>query len=655
MSSPIIKIKNLYRSFKQGEETVDVLKDINLEIDSGDFIAIVGQSGSGKSTLMNILGCLDKPSDGNYEIYGKKISDIEPDDLAKLRCSHFGFIFQRYQLISGMTALENVEMPAIYHGMPSDERKRRATSLLTQLGLGEHLHHTPAQLSGGQQQRVSIARALMNGGEVIFADEPTGALDSKNGEEVMQILHNLNDQGHTIIMVTHDPNLAHQAKRIVEIKDGQIISDKRLKSISGNKLDSFYSTKKLIDINAILSALKENYKMATRSISNNKLRAILTMLGIIFGIASVVSMVSIGNGTVTKIMSSLGEDTIRTIYIFKGQEFNATNLKSPAKSFNESDLQYLKSLPYLKDVTPDVNFRGVMQYGNTSINTNVFGCDFNCIHTKDLKLLEGRPFNKNLIDSASLVTIIDDLSAKEMFPYESALDKTISIQNSPMKVIGVVKNKPDYDQHSSGQAYIPYTTASVRFMGFNTDYPGFSITVRKGYSISDVKEKIKHYFYIKHQNNEDFETFALDDEIQKFTSSTDGLRLFILIVASIALLVGGIGVMNIMLVSVTERTPEIGVRMAVGAKQKDIKQQFLIESVILCIFGGFIGIILAFLIGGIIKIIASDPDTMIGFSFSITSVMIAVFFSTLIGVIFGYVPARNASKLNPVEALLRDK
>ncbi|MBN3860016.1 MacB family efflux pump subunit [Neisseriaceae bacterium PsAf] len=654
MNTPIIKINNLYRSFEQGDETVNILKNINLEVESGDFVAIVGQSGSGKSTLMNILGCLDKPSAGTYEVYGTEISNLEPDNLAELRCNHFGFIFQRYQLISGITALENVEMPAIYYGMPSDERKKRATSLLTQLGLGERLDHTPGKLSGGQQQRVSIARALMNGGEVIFADEPTGALDSRSGKEVMQILHDLNRQGHTIIMVTHDPNLAQQAKRIIEIKDGEVINDERTASISDTDIAPISNKKKLIDINAILSALKENYKMAIRSITNNKLRAILTMLGIIFGIASVVSMVSIGNGTVTKIMSTLGEETARTMYIFKGREFNATNLQPPSKSFNESDLQYLKSLPYLKDVMPNVSSRGVMQYGNTSVNTNISGCDFNCISAKDLKLLEGRTFNKNLINNAALVTIIDEDSAKELFPHDSAVDKIVSIQNIPMKIIGVVEKKSSYGQRISGQAYMPYTTASVRFMGYNADYPGFSMIVKKGYSIPDIKEKVDQYFYAKHGNNRDFEIFALDDQIQKFNSSANGLKLFILIVASIALLVGGIGVMNIMLVSVTERTPEIGIRMAVGATQKDIKQQFLIESVILCLLGGLIGVLLAFLLGGIIKIIASNPDSMIGFTFSMTSVVIAVFFATLIGVIFGYIPAKNASQLDPVDALSRE-
>lgn len=655
MTTPIIQIKELYKSYPSFEGPVYVLKNINLEIEEGDFVAIVGQSGSGKSTLMNILGGLDKPTKGTYEIYGTEISQLSPDELAELRCNHFGFIFQRYQLISGLTALENVEMPAIYSGLSMKERQEKATEILSKLGLKERLDHTPGQLSGGQQQRVSISRALINGGEVIFADEPTGALDSKSGEDVMGILQDLNRNGHTIIMVTHDPLLAKQAKRIIEIKDGEVINDTRLDTNIIKPSEELNKNKnKQFNFSSFFANLRENYKMALRSIINNKLRSFLTMLGIIFGIASVISMVAIGNGTVSNLLSQLGEETARSMFIFKGREFKATNLTTPSKSFHDDDFTYLRSLPYLKNVIPSISATVIMQYGDTSVNARVEACDYDCIKSKDLVLQQGHGFTKENIQNLSLVAIVDEDSAKEMFVNSDPIDKVVTINKIPIKIIGVVEKKSVMDQRRQGQIYIPYTTASSRIVG-SQEYSGFSMTVQKGFSINDAKQNIDNHFYEKHGQSRDFEIMTLDERLQDFYKGANGMKMFIMLIGAISLLVGGIGVMNIMLVSVTERTSEIGIRMAVGAQQNDIKSQFLIESIIVCLFGGLVGIVLAFSIGLILNpILAKNPDIMIHFSYSFASVLIAVFFSTLIGLVFGYFPAKNASKLDPVVALSQE-
>lgn len=210
---------------------MEVLHGITLDIRAGEFVAIKGASGSGKSTLMNILGCLDSPSGGEYLLDGEDVSTLDADELAALRRRTFGFVFQSYNLIATSTAQENVEVPAIYAGMPAAERHERAAELLGSLKLGDRLDHRPNQLSGGQQQRVSIARALMNGGRIILADEPTGALDSQSGEDVMALLRSMHEQGNTIIVITHAREVAERADRLIEIRDGQILSDTTMRDM----------------------------------------------------------------------------------------------------------------------------------------------------------------------------------------------------------------------------------------------------------------------------------------------------------------------------------------------------------------------------------------------------------------------------------------
>ena len=224
---PLIELKDICKTFVtgDGDVRVDALRGVSLSIYPGEFVAIMGASGSGKTTLMNVLGCLDRPTAGQYFFAGRDVSQMDSDALAWLRREAFGFVFQSYNLLPNATAEENVEIPAVYAGLGPAERRERAETLLSSLGLGDRLTHRPSQLSGGQQQRVSIARALMNGGQVILADEPTGALDSKSGAEVMTLLTELAAEGHTVILITHDANVAARAHRVIEIKDGEIVRD----------------------------------------------------------------------------------------------------------------------------------------------------------------------------------------------------------------------------------------------------------------------------------------------------------------------------------------------------------------------------------------------------------------------------------------------
>src|ERR1051325_9526322 len=225
MSAIILELTDVHKHYQNGDTTVRALDGVSLSIKSGEFVAIMGQSGSGKSTLMNIIGCLDRPTSGSYRVLGREAANLSPDELAALRRETFGFVFQRYNLLATATAGENVQIPSVYAGLPKNKRAAHAHALLAQLGLGDRTDHRPSELSGGQQQRVAIARALVNDPPVILADEPTGALDSRSGEEVLALLKALHAEGRTIILITHAENVAQHAGRIVRIQDGRILED----------------------------------------------------------------------------------------------------------------------------------------------------------------------------------------------------------------------------------------------------------------------------------------------------------------------------------------------------------------------------------------------------------------------------------------------
>ncbi|WP_336293882.1 MacB family efflux pump subunit [Bartonella sp. CB169] len=652
----VIVLENIVRKFSAGETFITVLKGINLTIKRGEMVAIVGASGSGKSTLMNILGCLDRATSGRYWISGKETTSFSADELSALRRNHFGFIFQRYHLLNELTALGNVEIPAIYAGYAPEKRKKRAQDLLIRLGMGERINHRPNQLSGGQQQRVSIARALMNNAEVILADEPTGALDKKSGKEVLRILDELHQEGRTIVIVTHDMQVAERADRIIEISDGEIIADnvsKVAKTKTSNKL--FHAAQNLKDeqklgfFRSFTERFREAFIMALLAMNAHRMRTFLTMLGVIIGIAAIIAMVALGNGTREKILENFKSLGSNTLTILPGKSFSDPQSEK-ITSLVEADAEALSGLPYVSGVTPQISASSTIRFGAIEANAVISGVGEQFFQTQGLNAIQGSLFDKKSVRDRTVDLVIVKESLSVLFPHsnESPLGKVVHIGKVPARIVGVVDPQHNGSTSKTLQVYLPYTTVQTRFLG-TTQVRAITVKVADDVD-SHLAEAMVRRFLIMRHGEEDF--FIRNSELfrDRITESTNILTLLVSSIAAISLIVGGIGVMNIMLVTVSERINEIGVRMAVGARQGDILQQFLIEAVLVCIIGGGLGILFGLSIG-VLFVLFDAPIHLI---YTTDSIILSLTFSTLIGICFGFSPARQASRLDPVVALARD-
>ena len=648
---PLIRLRALRREFRAGDEALVVLKDVDLDIRRGEMVAIMGQSGSGKSTLMNVLGCLDRGWTGSYRFAGRDVAALEADALATLRRSHFGFIFQRYQLLTELDAVENVEVPGVYAGAEPKARRARARDLLTRLGLGDRLGHRPAALSGGQQQRVSVARALMNGGEVILADEPTGALDSRSGKELMALLHELNGEGHTIILVTHDAAVAGEAQRIVEISDGEIIADgptERMRDRAPDRpLLPAVPMKRRNRLGDLVGRTREAFAMALRAMAAHKLRTFLTMLGIIIGIASVVSVVALGQGsqqTVLERISAIGSNTIN---IYPGASFSE---RRDVRTLVPADATALMGEPYADSVTPQVSANRAVRQGNVTANASVGGVGAQFFRAGNRAFVEGLGFDEDAVAMLAQDAVIDTSARDALFPDGgSPLGQALIVGNVPVRVIGVVEAVSGFGPGSNQiNVWVPYTTAMTRLLGQN-HLSQITVRVADDADIAHAQAAIDQLLLTRH-GTRDFLLQNTDTIRETIQSTSQTLTLLISAIAIISLVVGGIGVMNIMLVSVTERTKEIGIRMAVGARRSDIMRQFLIEAVLVCLAGGTTGVLLS--LGGGALVGQFFPD--IRLDYSVATIVAAFVSSSLIGIAFGFMPARSAARLDPVEALARE-
>ncbi|AMH01156.1 MacB family efflux pump subunit [Serratia liquefaciens] len=646
---PLLQLQGISRRFQAGDQNVTVLKEINLSIAQGEMVAIVGASGSGKSTLMNILGCLDRPSDGDYQVAGRSTARLDRNSLAELRREHFGFIFQRYHLLGDLSAQGNVEVPAVYAGHARSARQQRAADLLQRLGLAQRLNYRPSQLSGGQQQRVSIARALMNGGEVILADEPTGALDSHSGQEVMSILKDLHARGHTVVIVTHDMQVAEHAQRIIELSDGEIVADRRkttahtvarLPIALDNAVSRWQSQR---------DRLYEAFKMALLAMASQRLRTLLTMLGIIIGIASVVSVVALGKGSQQQVLANINAMGTSTLEVYPGKDFG--DMRSAAvQTLRATDADALAQQGYVHSVTPTVSSSTTFRYGNQSVSGTVNGVGEQYFLVRGYSIDSGMAFNRHSVDQLMQEAVIDENTRNKLFPHgANPLGEVILLGSLPCRIIGVAaKKQSGFGSDENLNVWIPYTTAMKRMLG-QSYLKSITVRVNDDIDLTSAEDGVTRLLSQRH-GGKDFFVMNTDSIRQTIEKTTATLTLLVSMIALISLVVGGIGVMNIMLVSVTERTREIGVRMAVGARASDIMQQFLIEAVLVCLLGGTLGVLLSLGIGVVFSQF-SDNFTMV---YSTESIVAAFICSTLIGVIFGFFPARRAAGMDPIHALERE-
>ena len=745
-SEVLLELKNVRRAYMSGDGEVEVLHGINLSVRKGEMLAIIGPSGSGKSTLMNIIGCLDTPSSGNYFVMGKDTHNMLHDELTSLRRDFFGFIFQRYHLLGHLCARENVQVPSVYAGVPKKKRDERALKLLEDLGLSHRSEYRPAQLSGGQQQRVSIARALMNGGRIILADEPTGALDSKSGRDVMNTLQELNSQGHTVIIVTHDPRIAACAKRVISIEDGNITSDvinehpakfelhmdgsnedtqaseqvsrhdesstnaqggkptathepethapvmhepsqapskhvpsqvPSLHASSHNESNEQYtrlatnttaattstSAKETADtlfaygsksnpwlfkLHAYTDRFKEAFVMAYRAMLSNRMRTLLTMLGIIIGIMAVVTVVALARGASEQIISNIAAMGTNTITVYPGQRMGDVR-RGRIQTLTPRDLNALQGQPFVDSVSATVQSNALLRRGQKEANATIQGVSSEMFRVYGLELKKGRLFNEMELKSNAQVGVIDDNTAKLFFATEDPLGKTIIIGKVVIRVIGVLAKSDSWViRGTNPTVFVPYTSVMTRLV--NQNYlSSIVLRINDGFAAPVAENAIKSILVTRH-GREDFFMQSSDTIMKSIENATRTFTLMISAIAVISLVVGGIGVMNIMLVSVTERTKEIGIRMAVGAGRGDILSQFLIEAVMVCLIGGLLGVVLSYIAGHLIMHFA--PNIVL--SYSLTSVIAAVMTSSVIGIVFGFMPARSASRLNPIDALARE-
>ena len=638
--TPLLELKDIKRHYESGDSVVKALDGVTLTIGQGEFVAVMGQSGSGKSTLMNILGCLDSPTSGEYVIRGEQAASLEPDELANLRRKTFGFVFQRYNLLKTATAQENVEIPGVYDGMTKAERLERSEILLSQLGMGNRLDHRPGELSGGQQQRVAIARALMNDPPVILADEPTGALDSQSGHEVMELLKKLHSEGRTIILITHDEKVAQNAHRIIRIHDGKIASDSGAVDRAAAAPAPFRQSR----TPGLLAEIGESFKTAFRALRANVFRTMLTLLGIIIGVAAVVTMMAIGDGSKQKVLNQINSMGTNVILVSPGMA--GFRGGGDIVTLTPEDADAIEDLPDVEAVTSERRGRQTLRFGNLDYATSVSAVSPSMPATRNWEIESGHFFTDRDMQGNASVAVIGQTVIDKIFPNEEdPIGKYMLIKNIPFEVIGIMTKKGSmpWGGDQDDAVFVPLNTGLVRLVG-GRHVNSISVKVSDMDAMQDVQDAITQLLTARHRTV-DFNVMNSASFIDMATTAQNTLTILLGAVAAISLLVGGIGVMNIMLVSVTERTREIGIRMATGARMRDIMLQFNIEAAVVCIIGGLLGLTLGFGAGWAVSLFEVDVN------FAPLPPILAFSSAVLTGLVFGYLPARKAARLDPVAAL----
>jgi macrolide transport system ATP-binding/permease protein len=653
----MIELRNTHKTYLMGKVEVKALQGVSLKIEPGEFVAIMGPSGSGKSTLMHILGLLDRPDSGEYYLGNKKIHGLPDKELSAIRNRVAGFVFQQFHLLPRMTAIENATLPLVYAG--KRHLKELAKKKIEEVGLIDRMNHRPNELSGGQQQRVAIARALVNDPLIILADEPTGNLDSKSQEEIMAILKSLNKEGKTIIMVTHENEVAAHAGRVIHMRDGKVISDER------SKISSEVSKKDGIDkiIDAVLSRSEKKareiefldyLRQAAVAMLSHKMRSFLSILGILIGVAAVIAMLAVGQGakeSIERQLSSLGSNLL--VVRPGSSKLHGVAMESGTVTrFNLEDVTAIAKLTDLvKMVSPSVAGRGQMVYENKNWNTQVEGVGVDYAAMRAASPEVGRFFTEGEVKMRDKVVLLGTTVARELFGDTNPVGQNLKLNLINFKVIGVLPSKGANAFHDQDDnAIIPITTAMYRVFG--KEYVDTIYVEAKNPDLMDAAQEaisnliIKQHRLSVKEASDSFQIRNMTDIKKTLESTTETMSLLLGAIAAISLLVGGIGIMNIMLVSVSERTREIGLRKAIGANNKDILVQFLIEAILMSFIGGLAGILLGVGISFLITLFAGWTVHV-----SSSSVILATTFSLIVGIVFGLWPAQKASRFDPIEAL----
>ncbi len=661
MGRPLIVTENLTKTYDTGTVEVQALKGVSFTLEEGEFVAVMGPSGSGKSTFLNLLGCLDHPTSGSYVLDGTDVSTMNDDQLAAVRSCSIGFVFQGFNLLPRTSAERNIELPLIYTG----ERRRvtPAHALLEAVGLPLRGHHTPSELSGGEQQRVAIARSLVNSPALILADEPTGNLDSRMSDEIMDIFLSLNRAGITILMVTHEESVAAYARRLVKFKDGVIVSDEAIpdpKQIQGVGIDvgkiqraTAHGERKRRGVFSP-GELWENVRSAARALVQNKMRAVLTILGILIGVGAVIAMVSVGQGAtagVTQRIQGLGSNFL-TITPGSTRVGGVRAGFGSMSTLTVDDATAIKAgVANISGVESEVSVRETLKYQKNNWQTSVVGTTADYSLVRNWTVENGSFFTEEDYRSSRAVAVIGVDIVTNLFGDEDPVGKTIKIAGVSFKVIGVLKQKGAGGGFFSEDdtVIIPFTVMYARFR-HQKDTRSIGVTAVDKDHLDQVKADVTALLERRHGiqpgADDDFSIVTQQDVLQTVQETSQIMTLLLGAIGGISLLVGGIGIMNIMLVSVTERTREIGIRKSLGARRRDVMAQFLVEAIILSGLGGLLG----WALGAIAAQLISKVGGM-AVSVTIGTVGLAIGFSIAVGLFFGIYPARKASRMDPIQAL----